>query len=66
MGCLTCHPYFLMETIDDLARGAIALPPDQRFTLAQRILASVEPDGALGTAGAWVAEILERGRLLHG
>jgi len=60
MGGLTCHPFSVIETIDDLARGAIALPPDQRFTLAQRILASVEPEGDLGTEGAWVAEIRER------
>ncbi len=50
----------VIESLDNLARGAIALPPEQRFTLAQRILASVEPEVDPGTNGAWVAEIRER------
>lgn len=50
----------MVETIDDLARGAIALPPDQRFTLAHRILASVEPEVELAIEGAWDAEIRDR------
>ena len=47
-------------TIDDLTQGAIELPPDQRFTLAQRILASVEPPGDAEVDNAWTAEIRER------
>ena len=50
----------MIETIDDLARGAIALPPEQRFTLAQRILASLEPEGESGNEEAWADEIRER------
>lgn len=50
----------MIETIEDLARGAIELPPDQRLTLAQRILASVEPEGEPVIDAAWAAEIRER------
>jgi hypothetical protein len=31
----------MIQTIDDLAQIAAELPPEQRYTLAQRILASV-------------------------
>lgn len=50
----------MVQTIEDLAQCANELPPDQRFTLAQRILASVEPqeDGEIDMA--WTAEIRER------
>jgi len=50
----------MIHTIEDLAQGAIELPPDQRFTLAQRILASVEPDGEPAIDTAWTVEIRER------
>ena len=50
----------MIHSLEDLAKGAIALPPDQRFTLAQRILASVEPDGGPTIDAAWAAEIRER------
>jgi putative addiction module component (TIGR02574 family) len=50
----------MIQTIDDLAQSANELPPDQRFTLAQRILASVEPLGDAGIDKAWAAEIRER------
>lgn len=50
----------MIQTIDDLAAIAIQLPPDQRFTLAQRILASVEPQADSDVDRAWVAEIRER------
>ena len=52
----------MMQTIDDLAQGAIELPPDQRFTLAQRILASVEPPVDAGVDRVWAAEIQTRMR----
>lgn len=48
------------QTIDALLQGAIELPPDQRFALAQRILASMEPEEAAETDGAWTEEIRER------
>jgi putative addiction module component (TIGR02574 family) len=50
----------MIHTIEDLAQGAIELPPDQRFTLARRILASVEPDGDPAIDAAWTIEIRER------
>ena len=50
----------MIHTIDDLAQGAIELPPDQRLSLAQRILASVEPAGDAALDAAWTVEIRER------
>ena len=50
----------MIQTIDDLAESAIQLPPDQRFTLAQRILASVEPQEDSDVDREWAAEIRER------
>lgn len=50
----------MIQTIDDLAQCAIELPPDQRFTLARRILASVEPQEDSALDSAWAAEIRER------
>ena len=50
----------MIQTIDALAQGAIELPPDQRFALAQRILASMEPEEAAGIDDAWTVEIRER------
>lgn len=47
----------MIQTIDDLTQGAVALPPDQRFTLAQRILASVEPEVDPVVDEAWAAVI---------
>jgi putative addiction module component (TIGR02574 family) len=50
----------MIQTIDALAQGAIELPPDQRFELAQRILASVEPEETVVIDDAWTTEIQER------
>lgn len=50
----------MIQTIDDLAQCAIELPPEQRFTLARRILASVEPQEDSALDAAWAAEIRER------
>lgn len=50
----------MIQTIDDLAESAIQLPPDQRFTLAQRILASVEPQEDSDVDRAWMTEIRKR------
>ena len=50
----------MIQTIDDLAQCATELPPEQRFTLARRILASVEPEGNAGIDSAWAVEIQER------
>jgi putative addiction module component (TIGR02574 family) len=50
----------MVQTIDVLVQRAIELPPDQRYALAQRILASVEPEEATRIDGAWTEEIRER------
>jgi len=50
----------MVQTIDDLAQCAAGLPAEQRFTLARRILASVEPEGGAGVDAAWTLEIRER------
>ena len=50
----------MIYTLEDLAQGAIELPPDQRVTLARRILASVEPNGEPSIDAAWTSEIRER------
>jgi putative addiction module component (TIGR02574 family) len=50
----------MAETIESLVREATELPPDQRFTLARRILASVEPEGSPAIDAAWEAAIRER------
>ena len=50
----------MIQTVDALAHGAIELPPDQRLSLAHRILASVEPDGGPAIDAAWESEIRER------
>jgi len=50
----------MIQTVEGLAQGAIELPPDQRLTLAQRILASVEPTSDPKIDAAWVIEIRER------
>ena len=50
----------MMTTIDALTQGAIELPLDQRFTLVQRILVSVEPTAEPAIEVAWADEIRER------
>ena len=50
----------MIQTIDELAQIAAELPPDQRYTLAQRILASVEPAVEMDHNNAWTTEIRQR------
>lgn len=47
-------------TIDSLVAEAMHLPPDQRLTLAHRILSSVEPAESAEIEAAWDKEICER------
>jgi putative addiction module component (TIGR02574 family) len=49
-----------MKSLDNIASEALLLPKDQRFTLAHRILASVEPQMDAGVEAAWDSEIRER------
>ncbi len=50
----------MAESIDTLVSEAMHLPPDQRLTLAHRILSSVEPPASSEIDTAWDAEIRER------
>jgi putative addiction module component (TIGR02574 family) len=50
----------MSKTLETLAAEAMDLPSDQRFVLARRILASVEPEGSQEVDAAWDAEIRER------
>ena len=47
-------------TLDALSRDALVLPPDQRVSLAYRLLVSVESDPEPGADAAWDAEIASR------
>lgn len=47
-------------TLETLARDALVLLPDQRVTLAYRLLVSVEPDPEAGAGAAWEVEIARR------
>lgn len=50
-----------MRTIvDELSERAASLPTDQRFTLAQRILATIEPAPSAAIEKAWDREIRAR------
>jgi hypothetical protein len=49
-----------MKTLENIAAEALLLPKDQRFTLAHRILSSVEPELEAGAEAAWDMEIRER------
>jgi len=47
-------------SIETLVNEAMQLPPDQRLTLAHRILRSVEPAASSEIDAAWGAEISAR------
>ena len=49
-----------MKSVENIAADALLLPKDQRFTLAHRILSSVEPEIEPGAEAAWDTEIRER------
>ena len=49
-----------MKSLEDIASEALLLPRDQRFTLAHRILSSVEPEAKAEAEAAWDMEIRER------
>ncbi|MGE4182968.1 MAG: addiction module protein [Limisphaerales bacterium] len=50
----------MSKTLESLASEAMDLPSDQRFALAHRILASVEPVLSPEVDAAWDAEIRDR------
>ena len=47
-------------TLEALAQEALLLPPDQRLSLAQRLLDSVDLEPQPGAAAAWELEIARR------
>jgi DUF1009 family protein len=49
-----------MKSLENIASEALLLPEDQRFTLAHRILSSVEPELEAQVDAAWDMEIRER------
>ncbi|MGO8679013.1 MAG: addiction module protein [Limisphaerales bacterium] len=49
-----------MKSLETVAADALELPKDQRFTLALRILSSVEPEPDAAVEAAWDTEIRER------
>ncbi len=49
-----------MSALDTLAKGALALPADQRLALACRLLESVDTEPEPGAEEAWEAEITRR------
>ena len=50
----------MSESVDSIVAEAVLLPPDQRLTLAHKILSSVEPAPSQETDAAWELEIRER------
>jgi putative addiction module component (TIGR02574 family) len=49
-----------MKSLENIASEALLLPEEQRFTLAHRILSSVEPERDVRVEAAWDIEIRER------
>jgi putative addiction module component (TIGR02574 family) len=47
-------------TLESLSEEALVLPPDQRLTLARRLLDSVDLEPDPGAEAAWEAEIARR------
>lgn len=50
----------MSESVETIVAEAVRLPPDQRLTLAHKILSSVEPEPSPETDAAWDREIRER------
>ncbi len=49
-----------MKSLEAIASEALLLPKDQRFTLAHRLLSSIEPEPKSEVETAWDLEIRER------
>jgi putative addiction module component (TIGR02574 family) len=57
------HPYYarnMPATLEALTREALVLPPDDRLTLARKLLESVDLEPEPGAEAAWEAEIARR------
>ena len=47
-------------TLDSIVEEALELLPDERVTLARRLLVSVDPEAQPGADVAWETEIIQR------
>lgn len=50
----------MSRSLEHITSEALRLPNDERLTLAQRILASIEPSLEVGADAAWDMAIRER------
>ena len=50
----------MSKAVESIVAEAVRLPPDQRLTLAHKILSSVEPEPHVETDAAWEQEIRQR------
>lgn len=50
----------MRTTFDSVSQNALVLPPDQRATLAYRLLVSIESEPEPGSEAAWECEIARR------
>jgi putative addiction module component (TIGR02574 family) len=50
----------MSQSVDTIVAEALQLPPDQRLTLAHKILGSVEPEESAEVDAAWDLEIRKR------
>ena len=50
----------MSATLETLSQDALVLPPDQRLTLARRLLDSVDLEPEPGAETAWQAEMARR------
>ena len=50
----------MSAALEALSQDALILPPDQRLTLARRLLESVDLEPEPGAEAAWQAEIARR------
>lgn len=57
-GRLICYTIPMQRPIDLLTQDALQLPPDQRVTLAHRLLSSIEPKE--NVEALWDSEIRRR------
>ena len=49
-----------MQTIEELTENLLKLPSDQRFSLVQKVLLSIEAEPSENVEAAWDAEIRKR------
>jgi putative addiction module component (TIGR02574 family) len=50
----------MSATVETIIAEAVQLPPDQRLSLAHKILSSIEPEVSPEVESAWDSEIRDR------